>query len=580
MKNQTNFYASRAAVWSCAALLMLAGCGKKDKKSDSAPAKPVVVETSMTEVSNQDGQAKFRYTSNIKDAKFKCKIEFEGQPLAEWQACAADGISFQIPDGASFTFQVKAVGPDGSESEPFTYKSPSQGSSTQGTSTQGQQLQLSVEILGKEQIQGSIYNQRTLQVQFATKGAEFNPNEIRYECQRENETAYRRCPAGNEYDFGQLVDGTQYGLSVRAVHDQTKTISTEDTIQFKVQLSRLTVSGGEKLVNQTTGSVNLGFVGIPDGSQIVCKLNGSQAIDCSPINLDTIPSGSHRLEISAIDGSGAQIATAEPINFCAKRCVVEPMVQFFQIGSFYNFLVPDDMHVTEYSSSKTFNSQLNFYRVTANSDPFYIGNYDCSGIFDRFVTASAPSGQPYDYCHTTPTGDIYKWLTDFRLANNHIEVATNEEQVTPNNHERIMINVFDRDYEYMRGRSRFEQLCLNRNGSITKTPYQIPFVQDFWNDPTRVNRAEFWMCDVQLAGGNNNGFPQVEQWRVGGFFISQDGNDMPDFSCSIGCAPIVNPNLLEVVYMVRPNGNNWTPAFFARTAQLRFLEFLTESVPN
>lgn len=573
MKKGTYTYSSRVVLWSCAALATFAiGCGKKDSKKDDAPAKPEAISTSMTEVSTADGQAKFRYSSNIKDAKFKCKLEINGQ-ASDWQTCSAEGISFSIPQGAPYKFSVKAIGPDGRESDVETYT---------GGAPAAQTLELYAEILGKEQISGSVYNQPTLKVQFATKGAEINPAELRYECRRENETDFRRCPSGAEYDFGQLIDGSQYGLSVRAVHDASKTVSVEDSIQFTVKIASLIASGEDLLRTQKTGSVNLGFGSLGGDVTLTCKLNGTQEIACTPINLDAMQAGSHRLDVAAVDASGVQIATSS-VNFCAKACQVEPMPQFLPVGSFYYFEVPEDMHVTQYSTNKTAGTNLLFYRVTADSDPTYIGNDSCLGPVQRIISAAAPDGSVYDYCQSTPNTDIHKWLNEYRMANNHIEVATNVEQVNPANQERIMINVFDRNYEYMRGRSRFEELCLNRRGTIQKTPFAIPFVQDFWNDPVRANRAEFWMCDIQIAGVNGQGLPQIEQWRVGAFFISQDGDDLPlpNLSCfDFAACPCNNPNLLEVVYMVRPNGSNWTPEFFARSAQQKFLRHLQEMVPN
>jgi hypothetical protein len=587
MKKGTNIYASRAALWSCAVLATFAiGCGKKDsKKDDNTSAKPEAISTSMTEVSATEGQAKFRYSSNIKDAKFKCKLEIDGQ-AAEWQTCSADGISYSIPQGVPYKFSVKAIGPDGRESEVETYT---------GAASEAKTLELFAEIIGKEAIRGTIVDQPTLKVQFATKG-QVNPAELRYECRRENEADFRRCPNGDEYDFGQLIDGSQYGLAVRAVHDATKSVSAEDSIQFTVQLSKLVVTGEEQLREQKTGSVNLSINQMPNAAKVVCKLNGSQEIDCSPINLDSLPTGSHSLDIAAIDAAGKEIASSS-IKFCAKACEAQPMVQVFQIGSFYEYMIPQDMHVTQYATTKTFNNQLSFYRVMADSDPYYVGNYGCYQDFDRRISAASPSGKVYDYCHTTPQRDLYKWLTDFRLANNHIEVATNADEINPYNHERIMINVFDTDYEFMHDRSRFEQLCMNKRGTIQKTP-PIRFMdRGFWGENVK---AEFFMCVAELAS-SGPGLPQAgDEWWIGAFFISQDGLNYPMYECfrndwrkivhtcdggcveQIGynpqfCGDFRNPSLLEVVYMTKTPYREAVD--FARAAQAAFLRNLQEVVP-
>src|SRR5690606_27714705 len=96
----------------------------------------------------------------------------------------------------------------------------------------------------------------------------------------------------------------------------------------------------------------------------------------------------------------------------------------------------------------------------------------------------------------TPQRDAYKWLTDFRLANNHIELATNQQYINGYQHDRIMINVFDDDYEFMHDRSRFEQLCMNKRGTITRTP-AIRFIdRGYWGEKVA---AEFYMCVAELA---------------------------------------------------------------------------------
>ena len=592
MKNSTNMPFYKVAIWSFAAVTMLAGCSKKDKKDD-APA-PVAVEIEEVDVATANGEAKFTYTSNIANAKFKCKIEFNGQ-AAEWQSCPKNGKSFPTPAGVPYKFSVKAIAPNGTETEVQVLEG--------GGSAAGQQLELITEILGKEAIVGSVYNQATLSVQFATKGANVNPAELRYECRRENETEFRRCPTGEVYDFGQLIEDKPYGLAVRSVHDLSKSVSAEDSITFTVQLPKLEINGLEILEKQKTGKVDLSFNRLMPGTKVNCRVNGTD-VDCTsgfPLDLSQFPAGSHKIDVEAKNASGAVIATTV-INFCAQRCDsgtggAAPMTQVFQIGSFYNFLVPDDMHVTQYATTKTFNNQLSFYRVTAESDPYYLGNYGCYRDFDRKISASAPDGTMYDYCHTTPQRDAYKWLTDFRLANNHIELATNEKYISGYEHDRIMINVFDTDYEFMHDRSRFEQLCMNKRGTIQKSP-AIRFIdRNFWGENVK---AEFYMCVAELAS-SGPGLPQAgDEWWIGAFFITNEGLNMPkyecfrndwkkivhscDGSCQVQqgydpqwCGNFKNPGLLEVVYMTK------TPyreaADFARAAQAQFTKNLQEVVP-
>jgi hypothetical protein len=202
----------------------------------------------------------------------------------------------------------------------------------------------------------------------------------------------------------------------------------------------------------------------------------------------------------------------------------------------------------------------------------------------------------FDYCLTTPPNrDMYKWLTDYRLANNHLEIATDPQDVVHNpnltpgmglpNHERITINVFDRDYEYMQDRSRFEQLCMNRRGTITKTP-PIRFIdRGFWGENVK---AEFYMCTEHLVGPGFGGLPNGgDKWWIGSFFITSDGLNLPRYECfthkyhgdydANWCGKFKNPSLLEVTFMTKTPYMD--PADFARNAQAQFLKNLVELTP-
>ncbi len=277
------------------------------------------------------------------------------------------------------------------------------------------------------------------------------------------------------------------------------------------------------------------------------------------------------------------------------------VIQSMQIGSFYEFVVNEGQHVTEYATTKTFSDSLAFWRIDAASDPTYLGNYNCQGPNDRMVEGTSPGGDVYKYCMSTPPRDVYKWMTDLRIANNHLAVATDADLIDKENNVNISINVFDRDYEFMFGRSRFEQLCLNQRGAIQRIP-GIAMTTGFWGMPVL---ADFYMCTTDLVMGSGSfRLPSrnPQMWRntywVGAFFITSKGLALPQYECfthdwktDLGyldsgkvlgyqpqfCGEFANPSLLEVTMISKTPYP--TAAHFAREAQAMFQQQLRPIAP-
>lgn len=581
-------------------------CGKKKKKSESAPA-PTAVDTFVVGTSTDGRNMTVQYKSNIAGAKFKCATDVDGQ-AGQWSDCPAEGSVIPTEAGRKYVFKVKAIGPDGVEdAEPITYSFTAQG---QGGGQEGPAVeppaQTSAVIANKAEV-GAIYTKRSLKLKLSVEGAALDA--VRLECKRENESTFSLCGSGGTYDgFGELIDGAEYELAVRPVDRASGAVGNEDRIAFKVELRDIEIDNVTKLEAAKTGTHKLTFEQARRaGLRLSCSIDGSQPSDCTQgisVELDRLQPGSHALVVTAQTAQGAA-AGETTVNFCAKECSAQggnasaPLIKSMQIGSFYEYLIPEDMHVTEYATTKTYNDQLSFFRVM--NDPFYLGNYACAREFDRKVSASSGRGKTWDYCHSTPRQDFYKWLTDFRLANNHLETATDFDLVNEFNHQRTMINVFDADYEYMKDRSRFEQLCLNKRGAIYRTR-PIRFMdRGFWGENVK---AEFYMCVAELVGPGPGLPSAVDEWWIGAFFITSDGLDLPKYECyakdwaphaSNGygttekgyydyeyaqpefCGTFKNPNLLEVLYMTK---KPWREAHdFAADAQAQFLRNLREIVP-
>ena len=582
-------YLSKAIA--CGVIAMLASsCGvfEGKKKSKSSDPAPVEIETivSASEKATPTGGASvaLKLSSNASDAKFKCLVEpkaAEGQGSNNWVDCKE---SYEVAAGQQIKLTIKAIGASGAEDKsPIVILVPENGATGAIVDGGNAGIPVATEILGKSEI-GAEYGKDLLKLSLAVKGGD--PTAYRFECKRENDQQYRLCSrdGSNSYDFGKLVDGQDIRLSVRAVHNISGAIASEDEIAFRVSLTML--EGADILRDSKTGEVAI-KVRLDSGESASCEIRKGTTsqgeFDCKDgvkLALSTMPQGSYTLAVTKKSSAGSVIAT-ENIAFCAQVCagtgaqgrpaVLAP--QRFLIGSFYEFVVPPSMHVTEYSTTKTYNCQLSFYRVLSDFDPHYIGNALCNGYGDRIITALTPRGAQLDYCHSTLQDDVYKWLTDYRLANNHIEVGTDADivEANPMAHERIMINVFDADYEFQRSRSRFEYLCMNR--PLIKSPF-IKIVNDFWQ--REELRAEFWMCDVDLPG-TGPGFPGIEQWRVGAFFMVDQFSELPNMYCNT--CEFSSKKALEVVYMARPNETNWRPENFARSAQMLFLNSIRESQP-
>jgi hypothetical protein len=589
---------------------LVVACGSKDKKSSSKPA-PQAATTSVksTDYSPDRSSVKVAYASSIAGAHFKCALD-AGGTSAEWADCPADGLSVTLQPGVTYLLRVKGIGADGTEAavtsvmlQGGSQPAPAPGGSDTAASGDGPFATL---IVNKGDVSTGATVGQQVKLDFDAEGGSA-PADLRYDCKRESDTAFKRCNGDTSYVFDRLEDGHVYSLAVRAVSRSTGAIAAEDSVSFTAAAGRLTVTNAEALSGAVKGSVTLGLVPSEiSGLTLACRMDGQNSFACSsplpPLVLDTMAPGRHTLAITGKDASGA-IVRAASLDFCAIACdsgtggiggvPPQPAVTNFQIGSFYGYTVPAGMHVTEYATNKTVNTQHVFLRVL--DDDFYVGNDGCYRDTDRKVALTSPAGQPFLYCsHTYPNEDWYKVRTGYRLANNHLEIATDPAAVTPVRNERTLINVFDADYEYMQDRSRFEQLCANRRGTITRTP-PIPFTQGFWGLPVL---AQFYMCVADLVGAGPGGIPAGSQkWWVGAFFMASSGQALPQYECfthapwteqvngapfthnydATACGAFHNPSLLEVTYMTTTP--YMVPEDFARAAQQAFVLNLRELTP-
>jgi hypothetical protein len=232
-----------------------------------------------------------------------------------------------------------------------------------------------------------------------------------------------------------------------------------------------------------------------------------------------------------------------------------------QIGSAYEMTVPTGMHVTEYSTSKT-TGVLSFFRILPESDPYYLGNHSCARDWDRVVAGMSTAAETLLYCHSTPTRAAYKVHNEYRLAYNHVEIATDTKLVGAENQERLSVSIFDADYDLMTATSRFNDLCQN---SI-KRKIDLPMIPDFFlgKNPEKV---DFFICDVYLADMNG----RAVQWRVGAFYDV----DHMDWNCD-DCR---YSRAMESVYLARVHTGIHLDANFAKVAQKRIFDLVSKLTP-
>ncbi len=594
-----------------------AGCSKKKNNDDDGGGPNPDTEITAVEAAD-DGltvTVMYKDKNDNSDVSFKCQVEqtqAEKGAAPEWTDCDPAGLIVDVSPQGRYTFRVKAFAGGIEDLSPASRVYVAKGQAPQGAA---ETQQFGAIILNKGDL-GSVYTKDKVSLHFGVSG-NVKMEDIRFEYDQTGKGWERTSASSADIlTMTDLVDGAEYQVAVRAVNKATNAIGGVDSVKFSVKLAgAVSVTSSMDLTANKTGTAQLSLAAANgEVSTTSCALDGAAAGSCAEyiptLNLDEMAAGSHRLVVQALDASGKSLGSTT-VNFCAQSCVTasRPVVaqpQIMSLGDFYSLKIPDGMHVTEYSSTKNFTGgttgQLQFYRIRSNSDPFYIGNYKCDGNFDTIVPSSSPRGQVYDYCYSTfprtNADEFYKWLTSYGLANNHIEIASDADKITNEEHERIVLNVFDRDYEFMHGRSRFEQLCMNARGEIVQTP-NIAWIDNFWTE--RV-RARMVICKVTFANSiAGNGLPTLDPeiwrnvWWVGSFFVDSTGEDLPRNECFWNdwqsdlkhgnpvdyhpefCGNFKNPSLLEVTYISK------TPypsaEWFAQEAQMRIRPILKELTP-
>ena len=169
----------------------------------------------------------------------------------------------------------------------------------------------------------------------------------------------------------------------------------------------------------------------------------------------------------------------------------------------------------------------------------------------------------------------------------------------------IDFNVNDHDYEYMTGRSRFEQLCLNQQGTVYKTKPVRIIDGSLWSEPVQ---ASMYLCNTALVAPSDPGLPPPNpaagsnSYWVAGIFMTGANLSLPQVECMgktytylddngnsqswdsdpdhteylkrppTFCGTFANPNLVEITVISKTPFP--APLYFAQYVQKQVLTVL------
>jgi hypothetical protein len=290
----------------------------------------------------------------------------------------------------------------------------------------------------------------------------------------------------------------------------------------------------------------------------------------------------YSLSVRAVIQETQAILPADSITFAADfsgrySSTIDDLREV-DIAGFYKFRIPVDMHLTQYSTYANYSAGLtDVYRVAQKEDPYYLGLYPgsvfanngCSMYDTSDVAIRSPAGNVMRYCRGSYDDARFRDVFGFRFANTHVETATDAEAIhKTGKHERLLIQVFDDQFEFSITRSRFNDLCAKKL-EWGKVYGQQNLFNGYWFDEQA--KGNMWVCTITLSGlGDTAGV-----WKVGGF-VYVDGGQKVDWGCN--CS-IPNTRAVEVVYMEKVTGSNAFDWEFARHFQEYMMSSLGKSNP-
>lgn len=254
----------------------------------------------------------------------------------------------------------------------------------------------------------------------------------------------------------------------------------------------------------------------------------------------------------------------------------DPVIQqpLFQVGTSFDFVVPQGMHITQYATNNTYQGAgIELVRLRQGQGLDYLGAYPlasfnhqgCSIHASDTVALKSPSGKLYSYCRSFLDASTFFSTFNNSFARNHIEVSSNPGQPSS----RLLVQVYGPNEDTLI-RKRFDDLC--HGGRILRPAsvhFGIPMFQGFFiADEVRVDNT--FVCAVSLGGVAGSG-----RYLVGGFTGITRTND--GHGCGDRC---VYGQIISVIYMERADGRNaGFDDLFARNFQQVLMNSLRRNRP-
>lgn len=239
-----------------------------------------------------------------------------------------------------------------------------------------------------------------------------------------------------------------------------------------------------------------------------------------------------------------------------------PYTGAIAIGGNREFIIPEGMHITKYSTNYTRTGNLIVYEITRDTDKIngevtlcekspYVG----AEIVKIKSTANGPA---YDYCVTLPRDDAYKFWNDYKLGFNTVVMASDNSTV--GTYESISISVFDNKFDWQTHRSLFTFHCaVGKPGVWNRGYLDLPLENNYFPG-FLPNTVRFEYCQKNLIVGNGT---QISVW-IGTFR-------------SLRCG--TSSEITEFVYMADTNYAILNEYQFARRAANIILQQLQRTQP-
>jgi hypothetical protein len=285
-----------------------------------------------------------------------------------------------------------------------------------------------------------------------------NIQDATFQCKL-NEEEFETCNGGNSYTFQNLIHGRGYSLQVRA-----------RTLRGAVDNSPLS------------------FEFLSD------KITGDFPFENPSLNTQIDPT---KMPV-ALQGMG------KPDD----KDVLEN--RSLQVGTATGVVVPKDMTVTSYSTTKTYSGVLRMIRLLGPHGGAAYQNVPCEQEWE--VSLDLPSGKRY--CDSRPTREQLRLSLPAHMPWNHLEMVTGSGESTD---EKILVASFDDENDPTESMLGINFIC---QGSRTSGQSAVPMLNTFygykpdveifqWCQTRDEKGAYWWLGSFDAPLKNSPGSPRI-----------------------------------------------------------------------